>query len=388
MTVGFDSSSRLKILFVTQSLSTGGAERLVSRLVNSLVDRMNVVVLIKSGEVSYKVKCPVYVASLGSGSSTFGRVRSIFAYAVNIRQIINKERPDVISASLVALPFSIFFALSSNSTRKRCVWNPSTNPFELIRSRTTIKMKFVTIYEAIVTVFIGAFGYVVSPSAYLLQRYRKLHLPLRHATTIRYFVDPNELHKFALQPPIVWPKDEVIVSVGRLATEKNHALLIRAFARVRGVARCKLFIVGDGPLRKDLLQLSESLNVSKDVSLLGFRDNPFNIMSRSRMFVLSSNFEGMPTSLLEAMALGVPVIATDCEGCIEILGIYTPAGIIVQKNNVVALAEAMLKLLQDRVLCENLSRMGKQRVSIFSVESALPRYTLLYQTIASKSDKW
>jgi len=384
MTIGSDSSSRPKILFVTQSLSTGGAERLVSRLANCLADSMNVVVLVMSGEVSYKVKCPVYVAPLGPGRSIFARVRSMFAYAVNIRQIVNKERPDVISASLVVLPFSLFFALSSNRTRKRCVWNPSTNPFELIRSRATIKMKLVTIYETIVTVFIGAFGYVISPSVYLLQRYRKLHLPLRHATMIRYFVDPNELHKFALQPVLVWPKDKVIISVGRLVAEKNHALLIRAFARIRKATRCKLFIVGDGPLRKDLLQLSESLNVSKDVSLLGWLDNPFNIMSRSRMFVLPSNFEGMPISLLEAMALGVPVITTDCEGCIEILGKYNTAGIIVQKNNVVALAEAMLKLLQDEVLCENLSRMSKQRVSVFSVESALSRYTLLYQTVAAK----
>ena len=339
-----------------------------------------------SGNITYKVKCRVYVAPFEPKSRGLRRAQAILSYAVNIKQIVNKENPDVILSSLVMLPLSIFFALSPKRVRKKCVYSPSTNPFELVRSRATIKVKLVTIYEAIATVFIASLGYVVFPSAYLLRKYRKLHLPVGHATTIRYFVDSNELHRLALERPINLPKDPVIISVGRLAPEKNHALLIRAFARVRAITGCTLLIVGDGPMRKDLLELSRSLNLSSDVLMLGYQDNPFKYVLRSKMFVLSSNFEGMPTSLLEAMALEVPVIATDCEGCIEILGRRNPAGVIIQRSNVAALADAMLRLLQDQGLCEHYSRMGKQRVLNFSVDSVRSHYTSLFRGIVSKSD--
>jgi glycosyltransferase involved in cell wall biosynthesis len=120
--------------------------------------------------------------------------------------------------------------------------------------------------------------------------------------------------------------------VGRLTREKDFSTLIQAFSAVRKVFRCRLLILGEGRERTDLEQLVHDLNVDGDVSMPGFVNNPYKYMSHSSLFVLSSVWEGLPTVLIEALALGVPVVSTDCEsGPREILkngllGTLTPVG--------------------------------------------------------------
>jgi glycosyltransferase involved in cell wall biosynthesis len=127
------------------------------------------------------------------------------------------------------------------------------------------------------------------------------------------------------QPP-------VIVAVGRLTKQKDFSTLIQAFFKVRKAYQCRLMILGEGRDRPYLEQLVKSLNIESEVSMPGFVLNPYKYMSRSSLFVLSSNWEGLPTVLVEALALGVPVVSTDCEsGPREILkngelGTLTPVG--------------------------------------------------------------
>lgn len=380
----FSADQKIKILFATRSLSTGGGERLVSRLVNSLASDTEPIVLVMKREIAYKVGCRVYLASVGLGSGIFYRIGSIFKYAVNIRQVIRKERPDVILGSLIILSFSIFLGLSPNRIKRRSVYFPSTNPFESIHSDLSFIMKLVTIYEAVVIVLIANLGWIVFPSSYLLRKYRSFHLPLKNAGTIRYFVDPTELLALASDQPSEWPRDPVIISVGRLAPEKNHALLIRAFVKVRAAVRCKLMIVGSGELNHILHELSESLNVREDVMMLGQQENPFKFIARSKMLVLSSNFEGMPTSLIEAMTLGIPVVATDCEGCKEIIGRRNKAGIIVPRNDVAALADAILSLLQDEKLRESYATLARKRSLNFAPSHIRPSYLSLIRKVGGQ----
>ncbi len=130
----------------------------------------------------------------------------------------------------------------------------------------------------------------------------------------------------AAQQPVPHPwleagEPPVVLGVGRLAPKKDFASLLRAFAKARVEITARLLILGDGPLREELAQLVESLDLSDDVSIEGFVDNPYAYMSRAALFVLSSRWEGLPTVLIEAMFCGVPVVATDCpSGPREILG--------------------------------------------------------------------
>ncbi|MCR5812928.1 MAG: CDP-glycerol glycerophosphotransferase family protein [Desulfovibrio sp.] len=112
----------------------------------------------------------------------------------------------------------------------------------------------------------------------------------------------------------------VYITVGRLSPEKNQALLIEAFARVRQKqASARLLILGQGPLEDTLKEQISKANLQEAVFLLGFRDNPYPWIKRADCFVLPSLYEGQPTVLFEAMALNVPIIATDIPQSREVL---------------------------------------------------------------------
>jgi glycosyltransferase involved in cell wall biosynthesis len=134
-----------------------------------------------------------------------------------------------------------------------------------------------------------------------------------------------------------------IISVGRLKNEKNFALLLNAFAIVVQSINAKLMIVGDGELQDSLEQQSIELGVSDLVNFVGFHPNPSELLIKSDLFVLSSNSEGLPTVLIEALYCGLPIVSTDCpHGPREILmdGKY---GTLVKVGDERALADAIIQ---------------------------------------------
>lgn len=144
------------------------------------------------------------------------------------------------------------------------------------------------------------------------------------------------------QPPVV-------MGIGRLAPKKDFPTLLRAFAEVRGKYRARLMILGEGPARGELEALVRELDLEADVALPGFVENPYAYLARANLFVLSSQWEGLPTVLIEAMFCGVPVVATDCpSGPREILrgGRY---GTLVPVGDLDALTHAMEAGLSGKI---------------------------------------
>jgi len=139
----------------------------------------------------------------------------------------------------------------------------------------------------------------------------------------------------------------VISGIGRLGNAKDFETLIRAFSKVRAKLDCRLFILGEGRQHSRLKQLSVDLGLENDIELPGFVANPYCFLARSSLFVLSSRWEGSPNTLTEALALGVPVVSTDCDsGPREILqdGRYGP---LVPVGNPDLLAEAIFRTLAE-----------------------------------------
>ncbi len=170
----------------------------------------------------------------------------------------------------------------------------------------------------------------------------------------------------------------LILSVGNLWRHKDHQMLVRAvkIARRRGALR--LAILGEGTERKALETLTSNLNLGSDVLLPGFVMNPYAWMARSAVFALSSQWEGLPTVLLEAMACGVTPVATDSPGgTAEILddgryGILTPVG------DTQAMADALVRSLDRPFPASALQK----RASEFSVDRAVQRYVELIQNLS------
>jgi glycosyltransferase involved in cell wall biosynthesis len=165
----------------------------------------------------------------------------------------------------------------------------------------------------------------------------------------------------------------VVVGIGRLARVKNFALLIRAYARVRRELRCRLMILGEGRERAALERLARELDVAEDVELAGFVDNPFAYLGRARLFASASLAEGSPNALTEALALGVPIVSSDCRsGPREILqdGRY---GTLVPVGDEAALAAAMLDALRAPYDPEFL----KQASLAYTLESSASEYAAI-----------
>lgn len=135
------------------------------------------------------------------------------------------------------------------------------------------------------------------------------------------------------------PDIPVVIAVGRLEPQKNFALLLRAFAQLRAAQVCRLVILGDGSERVMLESLAKSLKIDGSVSLPGFASNPHAYVAKASVFVLSSNFESLANVVVEAMAVGTPVIATDCpSGPAEALrggdfGTLVPVGDVTRLSN-------------------------------------------------------
>lgn len=139
----------------------------------------------------------------------------------------------------------------------------------------------------------------------------------------------------------------VIIGMGRLTSQKDFSTLIRAFAKLRDQQPARLMILGEGPLREELENLVHRLNLGADVDLHGFVPDPLPWLARARLFVLSSRYEGLGNVLIEALAAGIPAVATDCpSGPREILE-DGRLGELVTVGDPNSLAKAMQRTLNN-----------------------------------------
>jgi glycosyltransferase involved in cell wall biosynthesis len=200
-------------------------------------------------------------------------------------------------------------------------------------------------------------------------------LPPEHIVVVRNPVVTPEILALAEQDPghpwLERGRPPVILGAGRLTRQKDFPTLMRAFASVRAQQSCRLIILGEGRERAEIQSLSRRLGVAEDVSLPGFVENPYAYMARSALFVLSSAWEGSPNVLTEALALGVPVVSTDCpSGPREILqsGRY---GYLVPVGTSGALAEAMAATLANPPAPEFLQQAAQPYLSEASARAYL-----------------
>lgn len=183
-----------------------------------------------------------------------------------------------------------------------------------------------------------------------------------------------EISHMSLEPPIhpwFFPGEPpVILAAGRLTVQKDYPILLKAFASIHNHRTVRLVILGEGSERTKLLTLAGELGIRDDFDLPGFWDHPYPLMARCRVFVNSSAWEGFGNVLVEALACGAQVVATDCpSGPAEILenGKY---GKLVPVGDVVALARAIEEALDNPMSRE----FFIERAKVFSSETAVSSY--------------
>jgi glycosyltransferase involved in cell wall biosynthesis len=147
-----------------------------------------------------------------------------------------------------------------------------------------------------------------------------------------------------------WFQEEIpiVVSVGRLAYEKGFDILLKAYAEVQKQCNCRLAIIGEGEKRKELEELAQELGISENVWMPGYDSNPYKYISKASVFVLSSRFEGLPNTLIEALAVGTPCVAACCKSGPKEILLEGKGGYLTPVENVAKMAEAMYAALTNK----------------------------------------
>lgn len=176
--------------------------------------------------------------------------------------------------------------------------------------------------------------------------------------------------------------DQVVGIVARLSPEKNHSCLLRAFAKVKNdLEGGRLLVVGDGVLRGQLESEAKSLGIGDRVVFAGSRHDVPGLLRECDIFALSSKTEGLPLTVLEAMACGLPVVATDVGGISEAV-LDGETGFLVSSDDCIAMGSSLKALLKDAVLRRKMGAAGRKRVEkYFDSRMTAQRYVDLYRAV-------
>ena len=201
----------------------------------------------------------------------------------------------------------------------------------------------------------------------------------------------QELAKEMVTHPWFVQKDlPLVVGIGRLSRQKHFSSLVDAVCALnrKGACPVRLVLFGDGPDRDRLARLIHKNDRQDRVRLMGWAANPFRYLSRADLFVLCSEWEGLPNTLIEAMGCGVPVISTDCaSGPREILqdGV---CGRLLTRGDTRVLQEAIAELLQDPRKAEAFRAKGRQRAWDFDISVQVPCYEkLIIEGVGKKQER-
>ncbi len=364
-----------RAIILINSLASGGAERVVSRLLSFLARRDGpgaYHLALLEPRIAYDIPpgVPVHVLGRRFGSAAC-RLLGQAAAAVRLLRLVRRERP---AAVLAFMTRSNAIALLG----RRCVrgW-----PRTVVSERVAVSENYRGVSGAIARFLVRslyrAADRVVAVSAGVAAELRAIGVPEGLVVVIPNPIDLAELeagaragvaHRWAAGPI------PLLVSVGRLELQKGHSVLLEAVRRVRARREVRLVVFGEGPERAALEAETRRLGIAEAVEWAGFDPNPFPTLARADLFVLPSLWEGFPNALLEAMALGRAVVASDCPwGPRELLA-DGACGLLVPPADPAALAEAIERLLANESLRRDYGERARRRAAAFALPEIAGRY--------------
>lgn len=363
----------------------GGVAAIMVALANELAGRghgIEVVAVRSQGRMRERLDPDVAVVELNCG-------RTLFALPGLLRYL-RSRRPDVlISAALHLNSIAVLAARLLFFQRPRVIATEHSAMAPAIKESGPLRAALLPLLARVV--YRLSERLVCCSEGIRGEAIRKLGLPPERVVTIyNPIVTPTALAQLDQEPDVTWaaldpgsvsgleqtaaPEESpLIVTMGRLAPQKDQATLLRAFARLCARRPARLLVFGDGPLRAELETLAAELGVAARLRFAGFTQRPIACLKQADLFVLSSAFEGFPNVLVEALLAGLPIVSTDCEfGPRELLA-DGAQGRLVPVGNAEALAKAMQAALDDTVD----PATQHQRALAFTAERSTDAYEAL-----------
>lgn len=352
---------KIKLLFVLPSLEGGGAERIVCNLMSVLdknIFNVNLFLFTNKG---------VYWDLLSDDVNLFfcNRDKKYSKWLI-IKNLYKVSKDmDIIIGSMELMP-TYFSVLVGKLLRKKVIGWIHINIDSILNDKNNI-IRFLH-RNILLKFFYNKLDRIVAVSNGAKENISK-YLNDKNKNRVECIYNPikiNEIKEKAREKLEEKIEKPFIIGIGRLERQKNFILLIKAYKILldRGIKH-NLIILGQGSQKEYLVNEVEKLNMREKVKFLGFKENPYKYLNQADVFVQSSIYEGLPTVLIEALVLNIPVVATNCpDGANEILdnGKY---GLLVKMNDEKALADAIEKILNDRDLQREYKIKSKDAINRF-----------------------
>ncbi len=368
-----------RVCFVLPSLAGGGAERVAVTVLNHLDEskwRRSLFLFDRCGPYLAALSPAVPVSS-ANGRGRFGRILALRAH-------LAETRPHVVVAFLSYA--SVLAAVRLAGTGARVVFNQGTPVSSFLEDPDYKWMRPARrqMFTAVARLIYPRADLVMATSAGvardLVERYGV------SGQRVRVVHNPMDLDAIARGASA--PVDEnnstgpVLVAAGRLAEVKNYPLMLEALAALRRRVDARLLVLGTGELEAVLRREAIQRGLERHVRFLGFQQNPWRYIARADAFVLTSRYEGFGNVLVEAMACGVPVVATGSPGTREVVNDGVN-GLLVESHTADALAAALERVLVDAPLRARLIAGGKTRAASCALAPIIHEYEALFDEVAA-----
>lgn len=325
----------MKIEFFVGEFSEGGAERVISILANELTSRGHEVVVLKyfNSINYYKTDERVRIYSLEECTGTKSKLKNISYLHKHLKSF------DGVFVSFLA-PFNILALIANTGNRTPLIVADRNDPSKLPGNK----------YLRLLRDYL----YLFADRVIVQTNKNKAYFSDKVQSKTEVIYNPlilNGMEGKALNST----KSKIIINIGRLEPQKNQDMLIYAFKKFHEIhPDYKLVIYGEGSCRKELESRVKNLNLNDCISMPGNVKDIFDKLCECEFFVLSSNYEGMPNALIEAMGLGVPVISTMVSGATDLIE-NGKNGILIDVSDADALLNSMVKLAESEELRKKLS---------------------------------
>ena len=363
---------KMHIAMLIGALTKGGAERVMVNLADYFVSQGHQVTLVtqyqKENEYPLNEKVKRVISDITEEETTGNRIVNFKRRFCKLRGIWKTEKPDVILSfigknNMMAILTSRFLNIPVAVS---------------VRAEPTEEYYNTWMRFAAKHLFALADGVILQTKRcfdFFPEKVRKKAVILKNPVSASFFRERFE-----------GERENVIVAVGRIDANKNHEMLIRAFNEIANeFPEYQLIIYGEGELRKELTDLVEKLGMSERISLPGSIDQVADRIYKTRVFVLTSNTEGVPNTLIEAMLMGLTVVSTDCPcgGPADLIdhgvnGLLTPVG------DVKSLQENLQYLLNDLHMCEKMGIKATETTDIYKSERVYGEWEAFFEKMIMK----
>jgi len=372
------SEKRSHVALFFPSFRGGGAERAMIKLAAGFVDRgLAIELVVASAEGSYLGEVPNAVRLVDLGA------RRVLVSLPCLIRYLRSERPVLLFSAMWRANLVALWAARLANSGTAVVVSERNSPSQFaaddskFRGRLILQLMrwFYPQADQILAVSHGVADDLAALTGIERQKIRAIYNPVVTPELMRMAEEPVS-HEWFNSSEI-----PIVLGVGRLSPQKDFQTLVRAFAKVRTERAARLVILGEGNERSALERLGFDLGLQNDVDFPGFVGNPYAYMSKAAVVVVSSRWEGICNVLVEAMAVGTPVVSTDCpSGPAEILegGHW---GKLVPVGDFRAMAKAIKNVLGNnfRMLSDQL----KAPLARFSMNNVMDEYISVFRSILS-----